>query len=367
MEAPGQNRVETSRSNPGYAGVTRSDGDRDRPRLFVIDLDGATRDLIGPWMEDGSLPNLQRLAISGVLGDLESVYPPVTGPAWASFMTGEVPANHGVFEFFHREPGSYHQILNSRRDVDGQSIWRVLSEAGKQVVVLGVPLTYPPEAVNGFMVTGLLTPRHAGATCTYPPELGAELSEILGAYLAQRTATYSKSPQCMIEEEHAILDGLMDAAIYMLRSGSWDFFIMHVLGTDLIQHRFWHLTDPIHIAYDASEISRLGNPVLEFWMRVDERLGEVLAELPSSACVMVISDHGFGPVAKYINFNVWLLQSGFMHLKRDARLGFGSSRFDVASTTRPLLGLARAQVRSRERWDLVVEGERCFSARHSCP
>ena len=38
---------------------------------------------------------------------------------------------------------------------------------------INVPISYPPEPVNGFMVSGLLTP--SGAAYTWPPELAEEL------------------------------------------------------------------------------------------------------------------------------------------------------------------------------------------------
>jgi predicted AlkP superfamily phosphohydrolase/phosphomutase len=285
------------------------------PSVFVIALDGATFDVIKPWLQAGDLPNLQSLVQSGVHGDLESTYPPLTGPAWGSFMTGKTPANHSVLEFFRRASHGYNQVLNSREDFDGRSIWRVLSDASKKVGVLSVPVTYPPEAVNGFLVTGLLTPRRPDVTFTYPPELGAELDEKLGTYRLQHTEGYGQNPSRFIGEEHAILNNLVDTALYLMQSKPWDFFILHVLGTDLMQHEFWHYSDPTHPQYDPRFRAHYGNPIFDFWRQVDKRLGDVLDLLSSDVYVMAISDHGFGPVVKYINFNVWLLRTGFLHLK----------------------------------------------------
>jgi predicted AlkP superfamily phosphohydrolase/phosphomutase len=95
--------------------------------------------------------------------------------------------------------------------------------------------------------------------------------------------------------------------------------MLHVLGSDVMQHAFWHFMDPGHPEYDPRLEEQYGNPILAFWKRVDRRLADVLDRLPQETHVMVMSDHGFGRVVKYINFNVWLLQSGFMQLKKDAR------------------------------------------------
>src|SRR3972149_294706 len=86
------------------------------PHVFVLALDGATYDLLGPWMAQGHLPNLKALFESGAHAPLESTYPPLTGPAWATFMTGKSPGNHGLLEFFRRDRESYRLELNSRQD-----------------------------------------------------------------------------------------------------------------------------------------------------------------------------------------------------------------------------------------------------------
>jgi predicted AlkP superfamily phosphohydrolase/phosphomutase len=233
-------------------------------------------------------------------------------------MTGKTPANHGVLEFFRRAANGYNQVLNSREDFDGRSIWRVLSDAGKKVGVLSVPATYPPEAVNGFVVTGLLTPRRPDVTFTYPPALDAELNEKLGSYLLQHSEKYLQDdPSRLMREELAIMNNRVDATLYLMQNKPWDFFILHILGTDVVHHGFWHYMDPTHPQYDPKLKARYGNPIFDFWKQVDKRLGDVLDKLPPDVYAMVMSDHGFGPVVKYINFNVWLLRTGFLHLKRD--------------------------------------------------
>jgi predicted AlkP superfamily phosphohydrolase/phosphomutase len=73
------------------------------PKVVVIGLDAATWTLIRPWMAEGSMPNLAKLMKAGVSGGLESVLPPITPPAWTSFMTGKNPGKHGIFHFVETE------------------------------------------------------------------------------------------------------------------------------------------------------------------------------------------------------------------------------------------------------------------------
>lgn len=329
-------------------------------KLFVIGLDGATLDLLNPWVQEGYLPTLKRLIRRGTVGSLVSTFPPLTGPAWSSFMTGKSPGQHGVFEFFRHQPASYAQRLNTRLDIRGRSLWRLLSDGGKKVGVMGVPLTYPPEEVDGFIITGLLTPPRA-RDYAYPPQILGELQEQLGEYRLRHDEKYRPSdPYPFIKEQFDILENNTQAALHLLSTKPWDFFMVHILGTDRMQHEFWHTLDPRHPRYDPGEVQALGNVVLEFFQRVDEAIARLLAELEDSTPVLIMSDHGFGPIYSFANFNTWLLREGFLKLKQTVatrtryllfRLGFN---YSIAGNWVLKLGFGRRAVQmgraSREAW-----------------
>src|ERR1700681_4124881 len=121
-------------------------------RTIIFGIDGLAFRIIHPLMERGDLPNFQRLKQEGCEAVLESKYPPLTPPAWTSLSTGLKPARHGVYDFWTYDeqqevdkPRKAH--VQSRRKA-GKAIWNILSEYGKQVLVLNVPATYPPDTVN---------------------------------------------------------------------------------------------------------------------------------------------------------------------------------------------------------------------------
>mgnify|MGYP001309609246 CR=1 FL=1 len=141
-------------------------------------------------------------------------------------------------------------------------------------------------------MTGLLTPRQPDVTFTYPPELGAELDRAVGGYLLQHTEKYLQDdPMRLIREEEAILDSLMDAALYLMENKPWEFFMLHVLGSDVMQHAFWQFMDPQHPEYDPRLNERYGNPILDFWKHIDRRLTDVLDRLPPDTYVTVSYTH----------------------------------------------------------------------------
>ena len=127
-------------------------------RVFILGWDGATFDLIEPWVAEGKLPNIARIMSSGVHGRLRSTLPPMTFPAWSSFMTGKNPGKHGILEFFLRRPGTFEEMAVNQRLRDSRAIWDLLGDAGIRSLVTNVPCTYPPEEIDGVMISDFLTP-----------------------------------------------------------------------------------------------------------------------------------------------------------------------------------------------------------------
>ena len=97
--------------------MTDTEGSRARPRVIVLGLDGATFTILRPLMEAGHLPNLARLAHEGVHGQLESVLPPYSAPAWVSLVTGQSPGKHGIVDFWRYDPST-----DERRLVDASNV-----------------------------------------------------------------------------------------------------------------------------------------------------------------------------------------------------------------------------------------------------
>ena len=162
-------------------------------KVFVIGLDGGTFDLVKPWVRQGKLPHLGKLMQSGAHGELRTTIQPLTGSAWTSFMNGKNPGKHGVFDFIRRVPGTYEVQLVDSRGRDSNSIWKILSRAGKKVAVHNIPLNYPPEEVNGLIVSWMDAPG-VDAQFTHPPELASEIKKTLGEYILSVDFSASLTP-----------------------------------------------------------------------------------------------------------------------------------------------------------------------------
>jgi predicted AlkP superfamily phosphohydrolase/phosphomutase len=289
--------------------------DTKRPRVVVLGLDGATFTILRPWMEAGHLPNLARLANEGVHGQLESVVPPYSAPAWVSLATGQGPGKHGVVDFWRYDPSTDERHPVDASDVGTAAIWDILGEHGRLVGVVNVPLTYPPRPVNGVMVSGMMTPGE-NSPYSHPPELKTWLKEVAGDYAADpytsvdRTSAFLKRVLYWVERREA-------AHLRLLASRPFDFFINVVQALDPIQHHFWRVLDESHPRHDDHEASRLRPLLLLCYQAVDEVVGHRLGMLDGRTTLFIVSDHGFGPVHRRFNVNRFLLEHGFLALEGD--------------------------------------------------
>jgi len=290
-------------------------------RLLIVGLDGATFDLIEPWAAAGELPNLARLMRDGAWGRLRSTVPPVTFPAWTSFMTGVNPGQHGVFDFTRRIPGAYQVEFVNATHRRRPTLWCLLSDAGLRVGVMGVPATYPPEHLNGFQISGFDAPVAVGIdrTFVYPPELYDEIRREVGEYRTTDFQEVRIGPGWHRAAYRSILEVLavkQDIAAYLLQREPWDCFMVLLGEADTVSHHFWLHHDPASPRHDPAGAEEFGDAIRTVYRRLDEAVGALLALAPA-AHVLIASDHGFGGAGdKAVYLNRRLAECGLLRFRR---------------------------------------------------
>ena len=315
-----------------------------KTRVLVIGLDGATWDLIRPWADSGNLPNIARLLKQGSAASLMSTVPPISPAAWSSFMTGKNPGQHGVFDFTVRDFRSYGMRM-AQRPSDA-TLWGLLSLQQKRVCVVNVPLTYPPEQVNGYMVTGLGTP--GGSRFAHPDELGRLLRQ--QHYQLNTDMTLLRDgPALFVQDVMRVAEQVTETTLHLLGQMDWDFGMVVLRLTDEIPHFFWHWMDSSHPAHVPTDALRR-DAVLRAYQKADELLGRLVSEAADGeTTVILVSDHGFGPLYKDVYLNAWLQQQGFLRLRdhTDARF-VGMRILQELGLTRT--GVGRFLGRKRMQW-----------------
>lgn len=310
-------------------------------RVLVIGLDGATFNIIEPLVAQGRLPTLGRLMREGVHAALRSTVQPSSEQAWASFMTGVQNGKHGVFSFVRRRPGSYEFGYVSGRDVRAPALWQILSTRGRPTITINVPMTYPPQPVNGVLIGGLMSPGER-SRFTYPDGMYDELSRAVGGYIIdvdiERGDLTPEEEERLVGQVHEMIRLRTAATLYLARTRPWDLLTVVYAAPDRVSHKFWKYMDPTHPLYTPEGAARFGQVIPRVYEAVDAAVAELLAALADEqTTVLILSDHGFGPLHKALYLNKWLTQRGYLAYRPPAPSPGGRARAAFTATARRAL------------------------------
>jgi len=297
-------------------------------KVLVIGLDGGTYDILLPLMERGYLPRMKAMWQQGSWGRLASTIPPFTAAAWSTFATGQNPGQHGILSFQKQDRFHYHENIVGYVDSQqlGYTLWDILSEAGRQVVVVNVPVSYPPRPVNGLMITGMMTPKNA-TSYTFPAAVAEQLSgyriDVEFIREGEEFRRYGlPSKASMLAEIQKVTTIRTQACLRLIGEQSWDFFMVVYTGTDRISHFFWDDLTRILLTQPPSKAeSDIEKGLLTYFEALDSDIGRLVEAAGPETHVLFMSDHGFGPSPnRRFYVNVWLEQMGLLRPKQTRRL-----------------------------------------------
>jgi predicted AlkP superfamily phosphohydrolase/phosphomutase len=257
-------------------------------RVLVIGLDGATWDLLTPWIAAGKLPNLAKLQQAGASGELASTIHPITTPAWISFMTGRTQGQHGVYDHVRRRSGSYGIEIMDATKIQSPLVFDYVGAQGGKSVAINIPMTYPPRPIAGALVSGLFA-SEVGPNITSPPTLYDRITAVAPNYVvhpdfqpraADPLGRYRDDLLCSISDRFTVAETL-------LAEHEWQLGVVVFTATDQVQHAFWHCMRDETSKYEAA--------VFDVYHRIDENLHRLLRFADENTLVLIMSDHGAGP------------------------------------------------------------------------
>jgi predicted AlkP superfamily phosphohydrolase/phosphomutase len=304
--------------------------------VFIVGLDGATFGILEPLVQSGDMPTLGTLVRGGAWGVARSVVPPITPAAWSSFMTGKRPGKHGIYDFRVYDPRTHRDTFVTSRALREQTMWEILTAAGRRVATVNVPVTYPPSPRAGTVVSGFDTPS-VGAEFTQPRELRTRILERIPDY---RLIAVPSADDPNLERDDCFEDFVRqvercheqrtEVALDLLAGGPWDVFMLHYQDIDILQHRTWRFLA------DWERHPARSSRLRAAYRHLDGQIARVLAAAPPAALRLVVSDHGFGAHEGRVYPNVLLQRWGYLVWagrrrqrfmrsvrKRLARLGLG--------------------------------------------
>jgi len=293
-------------------------------KVVVIGVDGADWRIIDPWMEDGHLKHLNEIINGGARGTLISTIPPFTLPAWTSIFTGVNPGKHGIADNLIQIGDEIRPALSIHRKAP--LLWKLVGNSGLESIVVNDPVTYPPEPVNGIMVTGFLTPPNS-SNYVYPPEIKEEVDKASGGYMPELPLDYDKLIAHDRKEAYDTIQCFAqktaDLALYLMKNHEWDVFDATFTSTDRLQHFYWHDEHSLREHY--------------IWL---DSIIEKLVHLASDeqADIIIVSDHGFAPIRRSVHINTILANEGLIQIGRSK---LRSLLFKLGLTSESLASLLR--------------------------
>jgi len=283
------------------------------PKLLVLCFDGATFNLIRPWAREGKLPTFKQIMEKGVTRVLESTVPPISATAWVTFLTGNNPGNHGIFEFRVMDSNTYMGLTEdivTSNSIRGNTFLDYVSAHGLKICSVSIPITYPPWEINGMMVSGTPTPDNSKAF-TYPGHLDFG---VMTPYSHQKMRLTVEQKRRHAEYEARKRTQILCDA---LESDAYDLYLLHLHTADAAHHNYWRFFDPECPAYSPRE--DYGMYMLESYQVLDSNLKKVLALVDDETPVLVLSDHGGRRrPRRQLNLDKWLKEKGFIVFKKSA-------------------------------------------------
>ncbi len=283
-------------------------------KLVLIGWDGATFDIVTPMVEAGRMPNLEGLIRKGSSGRLRSTIPALTPTAWSTIGTGVNPGKHGIFDAMLLSRSEHKMRFANASSRLVPTIWSLMSKQDITCGVFNVPLTFPAEAIRGYVVPGMFTPPDINPFM-HPPWLEQELKGVFGSY--EQECSQVADPAAYLELLLKMIERREAYVLYLMEKHPADFSFFTFIASDRVQHFFWKFLNaqhPQHVPF--------GSAIEKVFERLDEALGRILEKAGKDATVMMVSDHGMGPIEHAFFLNSWLVKNGYLHLKEDPSVAF---------------------------------------------
>ena len=285
----------------------------------MLGIDGATFSILDPMFAEGHMPNLKKLLDRGASGVLTSTIPPYTPPGWTSIFTGVNPGKHGIFGFTLGNVQRNEGLVRLDR-VKAPAIWNVVNAQQRRIGLFNVPMTFPPPVVDGFAVSGMLTPEGGGGTpqtFTYPESLAKTIAGEIDDYEIDIEVDYDNDWRSTDIIERLSRNLARKRTALRLLLGEHD--DLHMLfpvfeAPDRVMHVHYKYIDPRCEHFDRPEAKPIRERVWTFFNEMDEAIGDVLAWAGDDGFVVTMSDHGFGPKDKSVNINLALREWGLLSL-----------------------------------------------------
>ncbi len=346
--------------------------ERQARKVLLIGWDASDWKVIGPLLDAGKMPNLQKFADRGVVGNLSTLYPVLSPMLWTSIATGKRAYKHGIHGFAEPDPvtGGVRPVTSTGRAT--KAIWNILSQNGLRSNVIGWWPSFPAEPINGVMVANNYQKATGDVDDPWPlpegtvhpvrlrtvlDELRVHPSEITPEQVLPFVPEAAQVDQDKDRRLWSICKTLAEcasvhsAATAVMQNEPWDFMAVYYDAIDHFCHGFMRYHPPRLPWVDERDFRLYRHVVETAYIFHDMMLGTLMHLAGDDATIIIVSDHGFhpdhlrprelpnepaGPAEEHRPFGIFAaLGPGI----RQDELVFGASLLDVTPTILSLFGL----------------------------
>jgi len=334
-------------------------------KVLLIGWDSADWKVINPLMDQGEMPNLEKLVNEGVSGSLATMYPELSPMLWTSIATGKRPFKHGILGF--SEPtlsgDSIRPITNISRKT--RAIWNILNLKGKKSNVVGWWPSHPAEPINGVMVSNRYQRANQPLDKPWPILSGTVHPERLAENLAsirlhpqelktEHIAPFIQSLENINQNKDKRLENIAkilcdcininSAATALMQLEKWDFMGVYFDSIDHFSHGFMQYHPPKLNWIPQKDFDIYHDVVNSGYRFHDMMLGTLLDLAGDDTTVIIVSDHGFhsdhlrprsipsepaGPAVQHRHYGMITVKGP--GIKKDERI-YGASLLDITPT-----------------------------------
>ena len=274
------------------------------PKVAFVGIDGVPRSVLQDGIERGFMPNVAEMAEEGTLTGIDSVVPPESSACWPAMTTGTYPTRTGVFGFQEREKDSYETYVPLSNHVSGKRVWEAVGDADRHSVVLNVPVTFPPDDIEGTLVSGFLTPTVEDASAD---ERVVDYLKSSDYRIDTDASLGHEDKHDFVEDAHETLDS-REESFHHFMDEDWSLFWGVIMETDRVNHFLYE---------DYENDDELAEEFVNFYERVDEVLGGIRERLDDETTLIVAADHGFCTLDYEVDLNAWLREQGWLSFADD--------------------------------------------------
>ncbi|HLJ87420.1 MAG TPA: alkaline phosphatase family protein [Candidatus Angelobacter sp.] len=276
-------------------------------RVVVVITEGASRELLTEFIDQGYLPGFSKLLQQGAWGELASHVIPYEPPGLMTAFTGSSSAEHGWYSYWTvHEPDHKPRVLSSA-DLQVKPFWLRPEHSSRHFSIINVLGSHPPIAMPGETIT---YPMGQTLKASYPGDLLASLAK-KGFHYTHDVSIWYKG-----QERNEFVSRIVEAdrrraalALHFYQEGS-EVVIVNLTSIDRACHYYWQELEP------GACVTRGESAILAAFQCADELIEKLLDCLDDRTTLLAFSEIGFGPLKAYLSINEILAKAGFLKWKQ---------------------------------------------------